>query len=378
VKIGIITIHAADNYGALLQAYALQAFLKKAGNEVTLIDYRPEYMINGGGLRWLRSRRDIHTNAGILFIKLGILRGALLGKERRNAFNVFRERHLRTSPRVYKSLDELKEYLPHNDALICGSDQIWNPPARYGVDPAYYLDFGPAFTRRISYAASFGKTHVEKEYREPIGKLLRRLDAVSVREESGMPIVHELSGQQASWVPDPTILNDDYQTITSAPEFDNFVFSYSLRDHKTVDVVKNYVAKIFNVRAIAPYNPQYQWFSGGSRVNLGPSEWLGHIVRSCFVVTNSFHGTIFSILFQKPFITVALAGKKQAYNERSFCLLGRLGLAHRILKEGQGEKELRILIKTPIDWDTVHQRLKTWRDQGSVFLINALSNSKHK
>jgi hypothetical protein len=91
-------------------------------------------------------------------------------------------------------------------------------------------------------------------------------------------------------------------------------------------------------------------------------------------VTNSFHGTVFSILFQKPFITVALPRKKQAYNERSFCLLERLGLTNRILKEGQRDKELRKLIETPIDWDTVFRRLKLWRDQGTAFLVNALSS----
>ena len=375
MKIGIITIHAADNYGAVLQAYALQTFLEKLGNDVSLVDYRPEYMTNGGGLKWPCSKRDVHTNAGILFIKLGLLRSAVLGHERKNAFNAFRERNLRTSQRAYESLAELKEHLPHFDALVCGSDQIWNPPARHGVDPAYYLAFGGTSTKRLSYAASFGRGHVEEEYCGPIGKLLLGLDAISVREESGLRLVQELSGRQASWVPDPTLLIDDYSSATTPPDFDNFIFSYSLRNHKTVAAVANCVSNICNLRTITPYDPQYQWMSKGSIVSLGPSEWLGHMARSRFVVTNSFHGTVFSILFKKPFVTIALSGNKQAYNERSFCLLDRLGLTNRIVRDGLDKKDLCNQIEDQIDWSAVQSKLQTWRAEGHSFLVTALSNS---
>lgn len=372
MRIGIVTIHAADNYGAALQAYALQKFLRQSGQDAEIIDYRPPYMMNGGEFKFMCSGRDIRANAGILYIKLSNFRASVFGRQRKLAFNAFRKKYFKLTSRLYQSIKELQDNPPSCDALVCGSDQIWNPPVRHGLDPAYYLGFGNESVRRISYASSFGKRQVEPVYAKPMTELLQRLNAISVREESGVKIVEELTGRHAAWVPDPTALNDDYSEIMVAPQADDFVFAYSLRDYQTVFDVQERVSNICQTRVISPYNPQHQWMAGNGCFHMGPSEWLGYINKARFVVTNSFHGTIFSILFRKSFITVALEGKKQAYNERSFCLLERLGLSHRIFYPRQSDAELTHCVNAPVDWDNVHRRLKDWRDEGIAFLCNAL------
>lgn len=375
MKIGILTFHFADNYGAVLQTYALETYVRQLGHEVEIINYQPDYMTNGGRFRFPRSKRDLYANATIMFIKLSNLRSVFTGKARNAAFMAFRTKYLNTAQREYTTLDQLRSETPVYDAYICGSDQIWNPPARVGVDPAYYLDFCPKTCRRISYAASFGGANIENIYRKDIGELLAGLDAISVREESGLKLVESLAGRNASWVPDPTLLLNDYQSVTADPEGDDFVFSYCLRGNDSIAEIQRFVAIMFNSQVVLPYNSQQRWSSDGKVVHLGPSEWLGHIRYAHAVVTNSFHGTVFSILFQKPFITIPLAGRNKNLNERVMSLLARLGLTDRLMF-GTQEADVKRLLGVPIDWEDVHNRLQAWRVEAQEYLINALQCQK--
>jgi len=371
MKIGILTFHFADNYGAVLQAYALQTYIEALGHDVSIINYRPLYMTNGGCLRLPRSKRDVYANATVLFIKIARLRAALTGKKRDMAFAAFRSKHLKIGELEYTTLSQLRAEPPNCDAYICGSDQIWNPPARAGVDAAYYLDFGAKTCRRISYAASFGAAVLDEDYKQDIGRLLRRLDAVSVREESGVKLAESMAGQHALWVPDPALLLNDYASVMSEPEDKDYVFSYCLCGNDYIKDVQEFVAKSLRSRVLLPYSPQQRWASNGTVVHLGPSEWLGCIKCARAVVTNSFHGTVFSILFCKPFITVPLSGRKQGLNERFTSLLTRLGLSSRLLSSAK-ETHIQQLMKTQIDWEDVHRRLRIWQNEARDYLVHAL------
>ena len=371
MKLGILTFHFADNYGAVLQAYALQTYLETLGHEVSIINYQPGYITNGGHLRFPRSKRDIYADARVIFIKIALFRAALTGKTRKAAFAAFRTRHLKTNRREYTTLAQLRAEPPACDAYICGSDQIWNPPARAGVDAAYYLDFGTKTCRRISYAASFGRAAIEEDYKKDIGRLLAGLDAVSVREKSGLELVKNLAGRDASWMPDPSLLLNDYQPVITKPEDEDFVFSYCLRGNNFIADVQKFVAKALHTQLILPYNSQQRWSSNGKVVYLGPSEWVGRIRYARTVVTNSLHGTIFSILFRKPFIAIPLAGRKQNLNERVMSLLTRLGLKDRLLC-GTRQADIRRLMDTRVDWEDVYGRLRVWQDEARDYFINTL------
>lgn len=371
MTVGILTFHLADNFGAVLQLYALQTYLGRSGHDATIIDYQPRYLTDGGPFRFARSKKDIYANATVLFIKLSRLRAALRGGKRKKAFQRFRERMLNVGAPTYPALEMLRADPPACDAYICGSDQIWNPPPRAGVDPAFYLAFGDASVRRIAYAASFGRAHVAKEYRQEIGELLCGLDAISVREESGLRLVQELSTRQAEWLPDPTLLLDDYASVLVPPSEDEFVFGYCLRTSALIGQIQKQIAAACGLPLLTPYDPQQRWRARGTTLHLGPAEWLGCIAQARFVVTNSFHGTLFSILFRKAFITVPLVRRHEDLNERFRSVLCRLNLENRLLAADQ-PRDVQRLIETPIDWDDVGARLDSWRTEAAQFLTNAL------
>ncbi len=360
MKIGIITFHYADNYGAVFQTYALQTYLRSLGHEVGIIDYRSDDILYGGRLRLSLSRRAIKANIYALYIRLlNMRRGSAQGSEG-TGFDSFRKVFLAVSPRRYTSFAELRDDPPRCDAYICGSDQIWNPPIHVGVDPAYYLDFAPAGRRRIAYAASFGRNDIEPEYRAEMTRLLKKMDALSVREKNGADLVERFTGRSAAWHPDPTLLLDDYDAITTAPAESGYLFTYILREKEWVEKANRLVADKLQAPVIDPH-----------RKKMSPTEWIGYIRNAKFVVTNSFHGTVFSIIFGKPFVTVGLTGKKASLNDRMLSLLGRIGLDGRFLA-AYDETTLLRLVETPVDWEAAHSRLKEWRAEAQRYLTGAL------
>lgn len=360
MKIGIITFHYANNYGAVFQSYALSAYLRSIGHEVELIDYQSDDMINGGALRCPLSRTAIKADIYTIYIKWRKFRKISTEDHAKAAFDDFRNKFLTISPRRYTSFTELRDDPPRCDAYICGSDQIWNPPIHVGVDPAYYLEFAPAGRRRIAYAASFGRNDIEPYYRAEMARLLEKMDALSVREKNGADLVERLTGRSAAWHPDPTLLLDDYDAITTAPAESGYLFTYILREKEWVEKANQLVADKLQAPVIDPH-----------RKKMSPTEWIGYLKNAKFVVTNSFHGTVFSIIFRKPFVTVGLTGKKASLNDRMLSLLGRAGLEARFLAAYDEEALLR-LVDASIDWDAAHSRLKEWRAEAQRYLTGAL------
>ena len=368
VTVGIVTFHLSENYGALLQAYALQKVIERIGCHATIIDYQPHYLTTGGKWLWPFSRRNIYADAGVLLIKVERVRSFLIGRKRRRRFQEFRAQHLRLTASRYKTLQNLRERLPAFDVLVCGSDQIWNPPPRFGVDPAFYLAFGPRTCRRVTFAPSFGGAQVEPRYREEIGRLLAGLDALSVRERSGLGIIEELTGRRAAWMPDPTMLLENYEDLLVRPAEADFIFTYCLRTSRSIGHIQAVVAQRLGLPVITPANPGKRWVSSGHIVRIGPTKWLGYMAHARIVITNSFHGTVFSILFRKPFIAVSIQGRKSNLNERLTSLLDRLGLAGRFIDENTSDDDVRRLLDERIDWDVVHARLQTWRAEAWAYL----------
>jgi hypothetical protein len=371
MRVGVITLHFADSYGGVLQAYALQTYLQGLGHEVQIIDYRPRYMTRGGRLRLPLSRKDVFANAEVALVRASRLRTALTGRKRRRAFRAFREDMLALGSRRYSTLEALRADPPACDAYVCGSDQIWNHPLRAGVDPAYYLAFGDRQCRRLAYAASFGRRGVEEEHAEQIGRLLGGLDHISVREESGAELVRRLAGRPAAWLPDPTLLMDDYAAVCDDASHGDYVFAHCLRSNAAMAAVQGDLARACDAPVVTPYDPRRRWRSRAEVVQMGPAEWLGYVAGARMVLTNSLHGTLFSIVLRKPFIAVPLLGRKADLSERLRSALGRLGLTDRLL-EGTDSEDVQRLLDTPVDWEGAYGRLRPWREEAHGFLTKAL------
>ena len=199
MKVGVITFHSANNYGAVLQTWALQKVLKDLGTTPGVINYHPD-IIDG-----LYDPMKLKKGLARELLKLKVY---LRNRDSIVRYNKFRS-FLRTRLNLigdYRTYDELLNARLNLDAYITGSDQVWNPTHTGGYDPAYYLEFAQPGSRKISYAASLGTDYIVSKYREPMEKALKSFTAISVRERSVRDAISELSGKPVEVVLDPTLL----------------------------------------------------------------------------------------------------------------------------------------------------------------------------
>lgn len=348
MKIGVLTFHWATNYGAVLQAYALCKYLSDLGHEVKIIDYYPtRYKKNVIRAFFTRHIKLIPTRLK------DIKKEKQIEKFRINNFD--RTKH-------YSSFCNLEKQTQQFDCYICGSDQIWNMSfLKHGEGKKTYTYFlGFVHDEKIiaSYAASFGTEYIPDDLKEDITKLLQRFDFISVRERTGLKIVNELGFYNACIVPDPTILlrRKEYeQFIKHYKKEKNYAFAYILH-RREKDAIKIY--QYLKKRDIAIVHCN----------NSGVYEWLTEIYNSKMVITNSFHGIVFSILFEKPFVAILIEGS--GMNDRIITLLDEVGLSNRIFN---GNIDI---INEKINWRNVTEKIDNYRQIGISYIDQILSYKK--
>lgn len=374
MRVGILTYHFSENYGALFQAYALRHWFTSNGHEAEFVNYHPAYVEAGGTIDWNRPLSK--NNLKIIFLKMVGLKERYLGnREQKRNFDIFRKLGLGVKGAKYRNMSELERAEIKFDILVCGSDQVWKPSEHYGIDPVYFLDFKAAGNpRRISYAPSFGKSSLDAQYSTAVSALISKLDRISVREQSGCKIVQDLTGYEPSCVPDPTLLLTDYQQIMKPYPLSSskHIFCYALRSREAIGDVAEGIASALRADLISPHNPHRRWKEIGETVYPCPSQWLYLLNTSEFVVTNSFHGTALSILLNKPFVVVGLQGKKGEFNARVINLLSLLGLESRFVQDVDSNT-VPHFISSPIDWETVNKSVSELRGQGNDYLLKCLS-----
>ncbi|TGK44560.1 polysaccharide pyruvyl transferase family protein [Leptospira andrefontaineae] len=371
MRIGIMTFwESKHNYGQLLQAYAMQKVLKKLGHTPFIIRFK---RISPLGARKL---------GALIHIIIRALKHPLQGYRRfieesfdPRRFNEFRSKYLNFSEGVYNSIEALNEAPPNADAYIVGSDQVWSPIFSVSFIP-YLLGFAPKGTKRIAYAASFGTSKLDIETSNVFKRYIPEFNAIGVREKSGMDIGISLGRNDFSVVPDPTILlsPDEWRSFYREEKensSDNFsVFLYTLSDSLLLDR-----KKIFKfVKSIGRYRHVSANGDYSSPHFLTIPQWLSSIDRSDCVITNSFHCTVFSLLLNKEFFVIPNAGKLEGMNDRLYSLLEKVQLQDRFLFEFDTAK-INQLRQTKIEWDKVNNILKSWREEGTDFLLKHLGKS---
>lgn len=268
------------------------------------------------------------------------------------------------------ALSDLKE--KDYDAIVVGSDQVWRPPYYSQIEGAF-LNFSKGWNiRRIAYAPSFGVDNWEytDEQTEECRRLLRCFDAVSVREESGVTLCRKYLGRDAEWVLDPTMLLDakDYaklfQLAGTLPSKGNLLCYILDESPRTKTLIDN-VAESLNLKAFR-VNSQVEDYNASLECCIQPpvESWIRGFHDAQFVVTDSFHACVFSILFRKQFVVAGNAGRGLS---RIKSLLGMLGLESRHVDERTDFRGLG-----NIDYNKVHDRLKTRKEQSKAFLLNSL------
>jgi hypothetical protein len=373
MNVGILTFHFSDNYGAALQAYALRRWFVEHGHQANFIDYRPAHIEHGGRLNLPTSPAKIKANLKVVYLAVSSFINERFGNQsQKEKFVQFRE-HFLGIPNDDVPTDSGASLAAAQtfDLIVAGSDQIWSPSQHFGFDPNYFLDFAKSFrARKISYAASFGRDRVSSSEAAQLPQLLRNFDAISVREASGVSLVDRASGQKPANVPDPTLLHSDYAELTDrAPtgREDPYIFCYGLRSPDNIRQTADLVSKQLHCPILSPHNPHRRWLEIGATVHPDPGEWVSLIKNARFVVTNSFHGTVFALLFKKPFIVAGLTGEKASANARAMNLLRAVRLESRFAPSFSAQNTQALMAKE-IDWVAVDQRLAEMRQAGNTFL----------
>ena len=375
MKIAIITFfQSQDNYGQLLQCYALQRVLHQLGHKPYLIRYgfHNEYF------HWLK-KRNIFTKEGRKKI-LRQLKHVFFPRKRvlDRRFDNFRKKHLAKSWRCYNNLAELQRNPPKADCYITGSDQVWAQMLSKNDNRSFFLDFGLDHVKRIAYAPSFAVECYPEELKEKLANQLERFDAVSVREQTGVSICKSV-GFNSTLVLDPTILltAQQYNTLIKEPKVGRYCFIYQVnvtsKKELWWDEFSSY-NRDQGIKSIATFaNPiegvNMEILEGAEYIYPSIEEWLGLVREAEYILTSSFHGVVFSIIFHKPFVVCLRRNSMYAGNDRVFSLLEQLNLSDRIM---QPDKSASEVISKKIDWDAVENRLIEKRKESIDFLKNSI------
>lgn len=349
MRVGTLTFHWASNYGAILQSYALQTYLSNQGVQAEIIDYVPRNVV-AAQFRQRLKKLDLSDMV------------------REWKMRTFRRKHLVLSPKTYHSRNDLQNLPGDYDAIVCGSDQIWNEwftlNAEGGPTRSYLLDFAPLEVKRVSYAASFGLDQLSDQLAAIVQPELAKFQSIGVREESAAAIVKSL-GLTAQVVVDPTLLltADSYQRLIGehTPRHTYRFFSFLLHGNQPVaEQARKYVSE-----SRFPGEDLYD------RGSVSVIDWLCHVRNAEFVLTNSFHGAVFCLIFRRPFVVVPVEGPGHAMNGRFETLLKAVGLEDRMLRE-YSEARIDALAGLPIDWHAVDEALDKMRESSAEFLGSAL------
>lgn len=352
MRIGIITYSWAQNWGALLQAYALMTFLNNQGYETKLINYRE---FDTKLISTVKSFSD-------LIVDLFTITAS---KRRIDHFNAFRNEDLIFTKKC-NSTAELTDLNSVFDVFITGSDQVWN--VGLGVCKDFYLEFAYEDKKKISYAASFGISEIPEKYRAETILGLRNIDFISVREQSGARIVKNLLGIEPSVVLDPVFLLKEEQWksffSTINIKYKNYIFVYPTQVTKTlVDCVK-IMKKKTGLIAISPF------YVPGCKIvkDIGPKEFVKYIFDSKLVIASSFHATAFSLLFNRNILCIT----HSQTGSRTTDLLSSLNLQSRIITNLE---QLQVLPE--INWKDVNKIITEKRIYSVNFLFNSINGEKN-
>lgn len=377
MKIGIITFNSAHNHGAVLQAWALQEFLTSDGHEVKIINYRLPATDN---LYRLYVPRKTFKRAKLNKVvhALQYLKKYKTEPNKVKRYHKFEHfiNHTLNTTKEYTGLDDLNKANLDFDVMIAGSDQIWNGSLTKGINPAYFLSFGNESIKRISYAASIGKDAIPEVEHTLFLRYLRLFDYISVREEKAKSSIEKLTDKEVSVVLDPTLLLDreKYDNLKKDPKTkEQYIYVHNVHITK-VDKRLNAMAEELSKRLGLPivhnrsdydFTNELTKFTSG-----GPKEFLGYIANAAYVVTNSFHATVFSIIYQKNFITIPHFQNP----ERMRHLLDTLGIGNHLIEFSRDLPE--DLNKLTIDYSNVEKARIDQRKSSIEFLRTSLSGEK--
>lgn len=366
-KVGIITLHRVVNYGSVLQTYALQEKIKELEYTTEVIDYYPERLTLIGMLKRIKNKGEKFKKSFFIrnIARIVVFPSYLI---RFHVFFSFLRKHINMTKKTYKTHEEMRKEKFDYDIYCTGSDQVWNSGWNEKFDYPYYLDFAPDDKKKISYAASFGKSELDNNEIELTKKFLSRYDSISVRELSGVKIVENLGIKNSVNVLDPTLLlNGDEWRKISSNRFKNedYILVYNLNRNKNIDdYAKNLSKKTGLKIKFLSYQLHEFYKKGKIYCNPKVEDFLALIDNAKYVITDSFHATAFSVNFNTQFIIVY----PKKYGTRLQSILKLLNLENRVAKD---KFDLSV-IEEKINYNDVNKIIDAERKKSLNWLEKAL------
>lgn len=379
--VGLVSV-SIHNYGSLLQTYAMQKTLDKLGiqNEIILFKSNPVkqfYRIFNFPFLKMKLKlyqRKITTR---LFYH-EIYKGTVI---RDKEFMTFKKEYCRFTNQI-TSREVLNRLGNEYSAVVLGSDQVWNP-ANLEMD-FYTLNFVPQKKTKVAFAPSFGVSSIPQKQKEATKAYLNRIQYISCREIAGTKIVKELTGREVPVVCDPTALlsRDDWNEIRSDKQYldGKYIFCYFLgansKHRKFAEEVKQKTGyKIVALQHLDEFVKEDLKFGDVTPYDVGPQDFINLISRAEIVLTDSFHGTMFSIYYHKQFFTFSRFAdeKKESTNSRILSILSLMNLSERKLT---AEEEVEECLSKTINWDDVQDRLNSFRKASLEWLKKSLHEGK--
>lgn len=361
MKIDIVTLHRAQNYGSVLQTFALQKQIENLGHQAFILDYYPERYTNKGLLKRLKNKSSRFKNPLVLLIAKLLIYPSYLRKGIQ--FNKFMH-YLNLEKPSFATNEEGIGRFTDADAYCAGSDQIWNSHWNEGVEKALFLDFVPKGKLCFSYAASIGLSNIPANEIDETKLLLDKFEFLSLREDKGVEQVKELGRTDAVQCLDPTLLmskEEWSQYVDDGYKGKEYVLTYNLHHDPEIDKCAKAIASKYHLQI---RNISYNWHD---IIRHGHLDWcptvegfLGLIKNAKYVVADSFHATAFSIIFEKPFVVIT----PEVASSRLSSLLKMLGLDDHNINKFTSLK----VIEQPIDYIRVKSIIATKQRESISYL----------
>jgi hypothetical protein len=373
-------------------AYALQEKIRQLGYDSALIDYDPTPIPSVAKhfvRTWLRRIGSAPSYLQrIPRIVLSLMKGGALMPSRHrhksvgrraDCFASFRKQHIHTTKRSWPSSLQLSAQPPQMDVYVCGSDQIWNPfmcrPVENpGFDPAYFLAFAPA-GRRVSYAPSVAIPSIPVDLQAEFARLAGGVRFLSCREESGSQLIEASTHRSVKTVLDPVLLLEasDWQHVLEKPQESTYILCYFLGDGRGYRAFAKELSRQTGlpIRVISSNPDDIDDLGAEGYADIGPAEFIGLVANAKYMCTDSFHGVLFSILFERIFFAFERPGSRgnQSMASRIYSILSRLGLMDRLVSEGSMPTSQSLFI----DYGSARLRLALLRADSVGYLRDSLA-----
>ena len=368
-KIGVVTWYEGPNYGTVLQALAMQLYLKSLGYDPYLVNYKVPYIPNKTNKRNLK---DIISKIIIRLYKK--LHSNIIQRKQQDLKNIILNNCNMTE--LVKNDNDYIKICNCFDTLIFGSDQIWNPN---WFHPYYYGYYKDIHCNLISYASSFGVNEIPKDKKNKIIDAIRRFNYISVREKKGFSIINKIVKKECSIVGDPTLLieKEDWNKLCISNKVPNcdYILCYMLNDNfNHWKAIKRFAKKKKLPFYIITYGGYSYLQSKNIITDANIGDFLDLIKNAKYIITDSFHGSIFSLIFEKQFILFERHNPHNSVsqNSRLYNLMDVVGLENRIVKYNKN----KIDEINRIDYSKVNARINILKNKSKKYLVNAIEKKK--